>query len=79
MEKELTPEDIIEGKEIASGPSAPRNDDGETPFRPHYIAHTKIQTLALLDEEHKGSNWYRWRCVLRFVRTYFRGSPEVKT
>ena len=31
------------------------------PFKPHYIAHTKIQTLALLDEEHKGSNWYVWR------------------
>ena len=26
-------------------------------FKPYYIAHTKIQTLALLDDEHKGSNW----------------------
>ena len=47
--------------EIASGPSAPRNDGEETPFKPYYVAHTKIRTLALLDEEHKGSNWYHWR------------------
>ncbi|MDP2913072.1 MAG: recombinase family protein, partial [Candidatus Omnitrophota bacterium] len=58
VEKELRPKDIIEGPEIASGPSAPRNDGG---FRPYYVAHTKIQTLALLDDEHKGSNWYCWR------------------
>ena len=30
-------------------------------FKPYYIAHTKIQTLALLDERYKGSNWLRWR------------------
>lgn len=30
-------------------------------FKPHYIAHTKIETLALLDDEHKSSNWYQWR------------------
>jgi len=30
-------------------------------FKPYYVAHTKIQTLALLDEKHKGSNWYHWR------------------
>ena len=30
-------------------------------FRPYYVAHTKIQTLSLLDEEKKGSNWYHWR------------------
>ena len=46
-EKELRPEDIL-------------NED-KTPFKPYYIAHTKIQTLALLDEKHKGSNWYVWR------------------
>lgn len=36
---------------------------GQSPFsfKPYYVAHTKIQTLALLDEEHKGSNWYQWR------------------
>ncbi len=58
LENGLRPEDIIKGSEIASGPSAPRNDGG---FKPYYVAHTKIQTLALLDEEHKGSNWYVWR------------------
>ena len=30
-------------------------------FKPYYVAHTKIRTLALLDEGHKGSNWYQWR------------------
>ena len=33
----------------------------EKNFKPYYVAHTKIQTLALLDEEHKGSNWCHWR------------------
>ncbi len=32
-------------------------------FKPYYVAHTKIETLALLDEENKGSNWYHWRRV----------------
>jgi len=31
--------------------------DGEKEFKPYYIAHTKIQTLALLDDRDKGSNW----------------------
>lgn len=35
--------------------------DGEYSFKPYYVAHTKIQTLALLDDKHKGSNWYQWR------------------
>ena len=31
-------------------------------FKPYYVAHTKVQTLALLDED-KGSNWCQWwRC-----------------
>ena len=30
-------------------------------FKPYYVAHTKIQTLALLeDEQDKGSNWCQW-------------------
>lgn len=29
--------------------------------RSYYVAHTTIQTLALLDEETKGSNWLRYR------------------
>ncbi len=35
--------------------------NGEKKFKPYYVAHTKIQTLALLDEKHKGSNWLHWR------------------
>ena len=35
----------------------------EKDFKPYYVAHTKIETLALLDEENKGSNWYHWRRV----------------
>ena len=35
--------------------------DGQQVFKPYYVAHTKTQTLALLDEQHKGSNWYHWR------------------
>ena len=27
----------------------------------YYIAHSNIQTLALLDEKTKGSNWLHWR------------------
>jgi hypothetical protein len=30
-------------------------------FKPYYIAHTKIKTLALLDDKYKGSNCYQWR------------------
>ncbi len=36
------------------------NDDGNG-FKPYYVAHTKIQTLALLDDKYKGSNWLHWR------------------
>ncbi len=35
--------------------------NGEKKFKPYYIAHTKIQTLALLDDRYKGSNWLHWR------------------
>ena len=50
---------------IASGASRPRNDEGKgfssnDSFKPYYVAHTKIQTLALLDDRYKGSNWSRW-------------------
>lgn len=30
-------------------------------FKPYYAAHTKIQSLALLDEKYKGSNWRHLR------------------
>jgi len=29
-------------------------------FKPYYVAHTKIQTLTLLDSKEKGSNWSHW-------------------
>jgi len=35
--------------------------NGEKKFKPYYIAHTKIQTLALLDDRYKSSNWLQWR------------------
>jgi hypothetical protein len=34
--------------------------EGDIKFKPYYIAHTKIQTLALLDDKYKGSNWLHW-------------------
>ncbi len=33
----------------------------EGKFKPYYLAHIKAQTLALLDERNKGSNWFQWR------------------
>jgi len=33
----------------------------ERNFKPYFVAHTKIQTLVLLDDEHKGSNWLQWQ------------------
>jgi len=40
------------------------NDSGDDnlvrPFNPYYVAHTKIQTLALLDDKDKVSNWSMW-------------------
>jgi len=36
--------------------------NGEKEFKPYYMAHTKIQTLALLNDKDKGSNWSQsWR------------------
>ena len=50
---------------------AKTNENGDSPlkgqspfsykFKPYYVAHTKIQTLALLDDRYKGSNWLHWR------------------
>jgi len=44
----------------------------EKNFKPYCVAHSKIRTLALLDEERKGSNWLQWRCVYHCVRTIFQ-------
>ncbi len=66
---------------IASSPpaEAPRNDR----FKPYYVAHTKIQSLALLDDMNKNSgasvcgdspcagkssNWYNWRSRCVLIR-----------
>ncbi|MFC2172176.1 hypothetical protein ACFLU6_06040 [Acidobacteriota bacterium] len=32
----------------------------EKDFKPYCLAHTRIKTLALLNEQYKGSNWWRW-------------------
>ena len=29
--------------------------------KPYYIAHSNVETLALLDKENKGTNWLQWR------------------
>jgi len=78
MEKDKDFYSVIEGlgRTISSPPgSGLRPHPGGVQcykFNPYYVAHTKIQTLALLDDGRKGTNWYIWRCVYRFVRTYFR-------
>jgi len=38
-------------------------------FNPFYVAHTKIRTLALLDEGNQGANWLHWRARLQPIRT----------
>jgi len=43
----------------------------EKNFKPYCVAHSKIRTLALLDEEKKGSNWLHWRWFFDTVRTIF--------
>ena len=44
--------------------------------KPYYIAHSNIQTLALLDDKTKGSNWLQmrreWDSNPRYVFTYTR-------
>ena len=37
------------------------SEGNEKNFKPYCVAHSKIRTLALLDEEKKGSNWLHWR------------------
>ena len=44
-------------------------NDGEKEFKPYYVAHTKIETLALLDEKDQGSNWHKWWRRLQPIRT----------
>jgi len=35
-------------------------EGSERDFKPYYVAHTKINTLALLDEKDQGANWSQW-------------------
>jgi len=51
--------------------------DGKQVFKPYYVAHMKAQTLALLDEQHKGSNWYHWRCLADEVRTFYAAESGI--
>ena len=36
------------------------HDGLDKDFRPYYVAHTNIETLALLNKENQGSNWKHW-------------------
>lgn len=37
--------------------------------KPYYMAHSNIETLALLDQENKGANWFEWRTRSQPIRT----------
>ena len=37
--------------------------------KPYYVAHSNIESLALLDQENKGANWYEWRTQWVPIRT----------
>ncbi len=37
--------------------------------KPYYMAHSNIETLALLDEKHKGTNWHLLRTRSQPIRT----------
>ena len=50
--------------------------------RPYYLAHSNIETLALLDQEHKGStawgtNWYLLRTRLQPIRTFIEMKIKI--
>ncbi|NGX32977.1 MAG: hypothetical protein K1060chlam4_01036, partial [Candidatus Anoxychlamydiales bacterium] len=40
--------------------------------KPHYPAHSNIESLALLDQENKGANWLKWRTRSQPIRTLSR-------
>ncbi len=46
--------------------------------RSYYVAHTSIQTLALLEEETKGVNWLKWRTRQGPIRTESLLSVKIK-
>jgi hypothetical protein len=47
-------------------------EGGDRDFKPYYVAHSKIHTLALLDEKYQSANWYHWRCSCDEVRMFYR-------
>ena len=47
-------------------------------FKPYYVAHTKIQTLALLDNKYKSSNRLHRRTRLQPIRTAAEITAQIK-
>lgn len=47
-------------------------------FRPYYVAHTNIETLALLDKAHQGSNWKHWWAGKDSVPSVCSASPAAE-
>ena len=46
-------------------------EGNEREFKSYYVAHTKIHTLALLDEKYQSANWLHWRRRKDSSRTFF--------
>ena len=58
----LALKDLLGTIELEPVPGECRVENGKLiESRSYYVAHTSIQTLALLDEETKGSNWFYYR------------------
>ncbi len=45
--------------------------------KPYYLAHS-IESLALLDQENRGANWYEWRTRWVPIRTLSLLSVKIK-
>ncbi len=46
--------------------------------KPYYLAHSNIETLALFDQENKGTNWYEWRTRWVPIRTISHIPVKIK-
>lgn len=44
--------------ELVEGIACVGKDSASKRPKPFYVAHKKVKTLALLDEQYKGSNWW---------------------
>ncbi len=51
---------------------------GGKKFKPYYVAHTKVQALALLDESQKASNWLQRRTLLQPIRSSGHITARIK-